>query len=154
MSHFVLMGSLSCNEMIFHQLSGIIILIFSLVPVSGGRLSDVLVSMVRIHRHYCSSDVVWLSVIRNGTCAYSFRGCDLWSYSLLSLEKRMNSFIYFRTLAAVVRVWLLRFFWALSESLSKLHCNWFCYFVFQWDCKALVPSTSKAPLQHACRGCD
>ena len=65
----------------------------------------------------------------------------------------MNSFIYFRTLAAV-RACLLRFFWALSESLSKHHCNWLCYSVFQWDCKALVPSTSKAPLQHACRGCD
>ena len=154
MSHSVLMSYVSCYKMIFLQLSGVIIIIFSLVLWGGGRLSDVLVLYFLFSIIICSSDV-WLSVIGNGTCAYYTiaERCDLWSYSLLSFLKKMNPFIYFSTLAAV-RACLLRFFWALSESLSKHHCNWVCYSVFQWDCEALVPSTSKAPLQHACRGCD
>jgi uncharacterized membrane protein len=60
MSHSVLMGSLSYNEMIFFSaIRGvIIILIFSLVLGSDRRLSDMLVSKVPIQRYYGTSDIV------------------------------------------------------------------------------------------------
>jgi len=83
------MSSVSCYKMIFLQLSGVIIIIFSLVLWGGGRLSDVLVLYFLFSIIICSSDV-WLSVIGNGTCAYYTieERRDLWSYSLLSFEKR------------------------------------------------------------------
>jgi hypothetical protein len=129
---------------------------FSFLPCSSewSRLSDALVSTVPIQRHYCSFDVVSLSVIRNGTCAYSFRGCDLWSYSLLSFRKRRIPSFTFVPSLLLLELDCWDFSGHYQNPLANSNCNWFCYSVFQWDCKALVPSTSKAPLQHACWGCD